>query len=204
MASGEYADAIPTFEKVDGYESRLVPGALGRQEQLSVCHWLVGNHSRALDIIRELVASVRDGKITYTDFAGGVSQGMILCYMAVTLRSPSDVDLAMSYLKNRAEHRQIHNWPGPAALYLLGQVTFDDAVQNATGFTDLTQAKAAAEQDLMKRRHLTNILFSAAVERRMAGEEAGCHVYMAECASLTTPLIEYEWHLAKGESSNRE
>ena len=67
------------------------------------------------------------------------------------------------------------------------------------GCTDLVLARKAAEEDLLKRRRLTNILFAAAVERRLAGDESGCHMYMAECASLTTPLIEYEWHLARSE-----
>src|SRR5208283_2950334 len=110
----------------------------------------------------------------------------------------SDVDLALKYLTKLAARRRIHYWPGPAALFLLGRLTFEDALKDATGFGDLPQAKKAAEEDLMTRRQLTNLLFAAGTERRMAGDEPRCRMYMAECASLTTPLIEYEWYLAKG------
>jgi hypothetical protein len=78
-------------------------------------------------------------------------------------------------------------------------MAFADAVKDATGSADLVLAKRIAEGDVLKRRWLTSILFAAAVERRIAGDDAGCRAYMAECASLTTPKVEYEWYLAKGE-----
>jgi hypothetical protein len=68
---------------------------------------MIGDRQGALDIIRELVVAVRDGRITFTDFAGGVSQGLILCYMGITLRSVADVDLAMNYLKTLASRPRI-------------------------------------------------------------------------------------------------
>jgi tetratricopeptide (TPR) repeat protein len=199
IAVGKYAEAIPIEENMDEHERSDVPGSGGYGTQLSVCHWMIGERAQALAIIKERVIAVRDGIITFTDFAGGSSQGVILCYMAATLRSPADVGLAMAYLKKLAKRPYIDGWPGPAALFLLGRMSFGDAVKGATGCTDLVLARKAAEEDLLKRRRLTNILFAAAVERRLAGDESGCHMYMAECANLTTPLIEYEWHLARSE-----
>ncbi len=200
ISAGEYAKAIPCLEEMDSHERSSHPGSPGRGEQLSVCHWMIGEHVEALAIIRERVIAVRDGTITFTDFAGGTSQGVILCYMAATMHSKGDVDLAIAYLKKLAKRPYITSWPGPATLYLLGRMTFADAVKDATGFSDLAQAKNVAEQHVLKRRRLTNILFAAAVERRLAGDELGCNSYMTECASLTTPLVEYEWHLAKAEA----
>jgi hypothetical protein len=182
-------------------KARELPGRPGRAVELSVCHWMIGDRMRALDIIKGLVVGVRDRKINYTEISGGASYGIIFCYMAATLRLSSDVDLALKYLTKLATRMRIQYWPGPAALFLLGRMTFDDAVKDATGFTDLRQAKKAAEGDLMTRRKLTNILFAAGVERRIAGDEPGCRTYMAKCASLSTPLIEYEWELARGEVS---
>ncbi len=199
MASGRYAEAIPIFEKVSDYESKPFPGLLGRQEQLCVCHWMIGDREGALEIVKEWVVAVRDGKITFTDSAGGVMQGIILCYMAMTLNSRSDVDLAMKYLQKLATRRRIKFWPGPAAQFLLGGLTFGDAVKEATGSADITEARKIVEQDGMKRRHLTSILFAAGTERRMASDEAGCRLFFAECANLTNPLVEYEWYLAKSE-----
>ncbi len=199
MAAGDYGEAIPPFERMNEHASNSHPGALGYQKQLSVCHWMLGERSRALEIIKGLVVAVRDGKVYYTDFGGGTSYGVILCYMAATLGVPSDIDLALKYLKKLSTRRYIRNWPGPATLHLLGQMAFDDAMKQATGVVDLQQAKKIAEQDGLKRRHLTSLLFAVGVERRLAGDETGCHAFMSECASLTDTLCEYEWHLAKGE-----
>jgi hypothetical protein len=201
MATGEFAEPIPYLEELDDHEHGLFPGNVGREIQLSVCHWMIGERKQALGIIKGLVIAVRDGKIGYTDIAGGVTEGLILLYMATSLRASSDIDLAMKYLKKLATRRRIQNWPGPAALFLLGQLTFEDAMKDATGFADLAQAKDIAEQDLMKRRQLTAILFAAGTERRMAGDEVSCRMYMAECAGLTNPLAEYEWYLARSEVS---
>lgn len=196
MASGQYSKAIPLFEEVSSDQSSAIPGALGCQEQLSVCHWMMGDRETALNIVREWVIAVRDGRITFTDFAGGVSQGLILCYMAITLRSVADVDLAMNYLKTLASRPRIKNWPGPAALFLLGGLTFGEAIKNAT---DTAQSKPKADQDGWLRRYLAPLLFAAGTERRMAGDEEGARKFFTECASLTNPLVEYEWYLAKGE-----
>lgn len=196
MGAGQYAEAIPLFEKVDASKRDRLPASAGCQEQLSVCHWMTGDRQNALAIIRELVLAVRDGRITFTDFAGGVSQGLILCYMAITLRSIADVDLAMSYLKVLASRPRIKNWPGPAALFLLGGLTFGEAMKNAT---DVAQTKPTADQEGWKRRYLAALFFTAGTERRMAGDEQGAQKFFAECASLTNPLVEYEWYLAKGE-----
>jgi hypothetical protein len=199
MAVGEFAEAIPYLEKVDRYASGLHPGATGRQIELSVCHWMIGERTIARDLIRTLVIAVRDGRIYYTDAAGGVEQGLILCYMSVTSDARSDIDLAMNYLKKLARRSLIRSWPGPAALFLLGGLTFGEMVKDATGFAGLVQAKAEAEKDVLKRRWLVDALFAAGTERRMAGDEAGCHFLMGECAGLTHPKVEYVWYLAQND-----
>jgi hypothetical protein len=201
IASGHYAEAIPHLEIVGQYQRSLLPGAPGREIQLSICHWVLGDRELALKVIRDLVIAVRDRVITYADLAGGVSQGIILCYMGATLQRQDDVKLALKFLIDRARSRKITSWPGPAALLLLGKTTFEESVRNATGVAELGRARATAEANLLKRRQLTNVLFAAAVERRLASDEAQCRMYMASCASLTNPLLEYEWHLAKQEAA---
>jgi tetratricopeptide (TPR) repeat protein len=198
MGAGQYAEAIPLFEEVSANRTRRLPASAGYLEQISVCHWMGGDRQKALEVIRELVMAVRDGRITFTDFAGGVSQGLILCYMAITLRSNADVDLAMNYLKTLASRPRIKNWPGPAALFLLGGLTFGEAMKNAA---DTAQTKPEADQDGWKRRYLAALLFTAGTERRMAGDEQGARMFFNECAGLTNPLVEYEWYLAKSEIS---
>lgn len=199
MAAGEFAEAIPYLDKVSKYASSLHPGALGRQEELSVCHWMIGDRDGALRIIKDLVVAVRDGKIGYTDISGGVPYGLILCYMAITMGSKSDVDLAMKYLKKLTTRIWIKSWPGPVAKFLLGGITFGEALKEASGSADFAAAKKWAEQDSWGPRKLAPLLFAAGTERRMAGDEAGCRMFMAECASLRNPLVEHEWYLAKGD-----
>jgi hypothetical protein len=196
-----FGEAISYLERVHEYLVNSHPGALGCQIELSICHWMIGERQTAIEIIKGLVIAVRDRKVWYTDLAGGVEQGLILCYMATTLRALPDVDLAMKYLKKLAAHRRIQYWPGPAAQFLLGGITFGEATINATGSADLAQARAIAEQHLMKRRYLVVLLFAAATERRMNGDEAGCKILMKECAGLTHPQAEYIWYLARGEAA---
>lgn len=201
VAAGRYAEAIPYLEKVGEYESSLVPGASGREIQLSVCQWVLGDRELGLNIIKNLVIAVRDQVITYADLAGGVSQGIILCYMAATLRRQDDVELALMFLNDRARNKlKIRSWPGPAALLVLGRADFEECVRRATGTSDLSRAKKIVDCDLLKRRQLTNVLFAAALERRIVSDEDRCMVLMRECANLPNPLIEYEWHLAKKEA----
>jgi hypothetical protein len=198
MGAGKYAEAIPLLEEVSANRIRRLPASAGCREQISVCHWMIGDRLKALDLIRRLVLDVSDGTVTFTDFAGGVSQGLILCYMAITLRSIPDVDLAMNYLKTLASRPRIKNWPGPAALFLLGGLTFGEAMKDAA---DTAQSKPDADQEGWKRRYLAALLFSAGTERRMAGDEQGARTFFNECAGLTNPLVEYEWYLAKSEMS---
>jgi len=198
MGAGQYAEAIPLLQQVSDHRISELPGSAGRREQISVCHWMIGDRQKALDIIRQLVLDVRDGTVTFTDFAGGVSQGLILCYMGITLRSIADVDLAMNYLKTLASRPRIKNWPGPAALFLLGGLTFGEAMKNAA---DEAQNKPEADQEGWKRRYLAPLFFAAGTERRMAGDEKGAQMFFKECADLINPLVEHEWYLAKGEVS---
>lgn len=198
MGAGRYAEAIPFFEEVSANRQSHLPASAGCQQQISVCHWMIGDRQVALDIIRDLVVAVRDGRITFTDFAGGVSQGLILCYMGITLRSVADVSLAMNYLKTLASRPRIKNWPGPAAQFLLGGLTFGQAMKNAA---DTAQSMPEADQEGWMRRYLAALLFAAGTERRMAGDEPGARKFFTECASLTNPLVEYEWYLAKGEAT---
>lgn len=200
MAAGKYAEAIPYLERV-GQDKRLLPGSPGEDKSISVCYWVLGERERGFEMMRALVVGVRDRVITYADMAGGVSQGIMLCYMATALQRDDDVKLALTFLADQAKKSRIQIWPGPAALLILGTRTIEDSIERATGVSELARAKPIAEADGRKRRHLTNVLFAAAVSRRLAGDDVGGHAYMAECAGLTNPLAEYEWYLARSEVS---
>ena len=201
MACERFAEAIPYLERIGTHEKATLKGAAGRDIPISVCKWLLGEREAALGLMREMVKGVRTGAIAYTDFAGGVSQGIMLCYMAKTLKREDDVALALEFLKERAKASRIKSWPGPAALVLLQRLSLSEAIQQLTGTADLARASQMAEEDILKRRRLTNALFAAAVERRLALDEMQCREHLRCCASLTNPELEFEWHLARAEVS---
>jgi hypothetical protein len=85
-------------------------------------------------------------------------------------------------------------------VFLLGGLTFGQAMKNAA---DTAQSMPEADQEGWMRRYLAPLLFAAGTERRMAGDEQGARKFFTECASLTNPLVEYEWYLAKGDTPQR-
>jgi tetratricopeptide (TPR) repeat protein len=62
MGAARYASAIPLFEKVNDYQRARLAVSAGCREQISVCHWMIGDRQNAIDIIRDLVVAVRDGR----------------------------------------------------------------------------------------------------------------------------------------------
>ncbi len=105
MTAGSYRDAIPYLEAVGVYEKSCNPGTLGREIELSVCHWVFGDQEQGLRIIRDPVVAIRDRVVRYADLAGGVSQGVILWYMAEALNAKRDIDLARTFLTARANNK---------------------------------------------------------------------------------------------------
>lgn len=202
MAAGSYAEAIPVLAEVGAHEKAQVPGALGRDIELSVSEWLTGNRERGMTIMRALVLGTRDGTITYaTDLVGGLGPGLLLHYMAVTLDSAEERQLSTAYIKKLAKSAKAKHWPGPVGKFLVGEMRLDEALMLGVGVSDLAEAKKFATTDLLKRRRLTNVLFNVAVSCRVSGDESNCQDWMRVCAALQNPLIEYEWHLARAEAA---
>jgi hypothetical protein len=201
MAAGRYAEAVPFLVEVGAHEKAQVPGALGRDLELSICEWLAGNREQGLIIMRSLVVGARDGTITYaTDLVGGLSQGLLLHYMAVALGSTEERQLSVAYIKKLAKSAKAKHWPGPVGKFIVGEMQWAEALMLGVGVSDLAEAKQIATTDLLKRRRLTNVLFNVAVSCRVSGDETGCQDWMRACAALQNPLIEYDWHLARAEA----
>lgn len=195
-----YAEAIPLLEEVGEYEKRRLKGSAGRDDDIAVCRWICGDRAGALEMARALVRGVGKGTVQFTpDLAGGVSYGVPLYYMALSLPSQPDIDLSLSFLKGRTKAKKSSPWPMPVAQFLLGQVTFAEMLAAGFGTPNLDRVKRMATNDPLTLRQLTNALFAMALHCRAAGDEADSLKWFSECAGQVNPLIEVEWHLAKAE-----
>jgi tetratricopeptide (TPR) repeat protein len=201
QAVGRYADALPLFERLDCEESSDVraKGRPGRQLQISCLYWLMGERSKAVDLMHSLVSGILDRSIQYGDLAGGVSQGLLLFYMGVTAERHDEVTFALDYMRNRTGRLAATMFPGPVAQFYLGQARFDEVLLSATKRRTLEEAVVVANADLLSRRQLCVALFHAGARERAGGDAEGCLKMMQMCASLENPLAEPEWYLARHE-----
>lgn len=201
IALGRYQQVPPYLEKLDAVEraDRAAPGRPGQRMTIACLHWMQGNRELAISGMRELVDGILNRSINYGDGAGGVSQGLLLYYMATTAHDEGNVWHALRYMKNRAKRRAIQLWPGPVALHYLGEVDFDVVLQAATGEPNLDRALDEARTNLRKRRDLCVALFHDGTRHRAEGNEAACMERMRLCHSLENPIIENEWYLARYE-----
>jgi tetratricopeptide (TPR) repeat protein len=196
-----YEEAIPLFERVGLQEraDKIASGRPGRQIDIACLYWILGNRQKAVQNVRELVEGILKGYIKFGDAAGGVEQGLLLYYMAVTDNRPQDIAFSLDYFKNRAKRPFIQSWPGPVANYFLGTITFTDLVEAASGQRGLREAIEVAKTKILSRRRLSVALFHDGVRSRALGDEERCLVRMRECYELENPLIEQEWYLARYE-----
>ncbi|HEY1803720.1 MAG TPA: hypothetical protein VGG45_04500 [Terracidiphilus sp.] len=208
QAIEKYEEALPLLERVGAHEKecKITPGHPGRQMDISCLYWFLGNRQKAIALMRGLVDGMLDGSIGYGDAAGGMQQGLLLYYMAVTARLSDQAACALDYMRNRLRRLQrllpglpIESWPVPVARYYLGDLAFDQLLVFATGQRELPQATAAAHAKLMSRRKLCVALFHDGVRSRANGAESQCLARMRECYALEDPLIEPEWYLARHE-----
>ena len=204
-----YQEALPLFERLDAYWKgiKIAPGSPGRQMDISCLYWFLGYRQKAIALMRGLVDGILDGSIQYGDAAGGMKQGLLLYYMAVTGRQPDQAACALDYMRNRINQLKrllppaipINYWPVPVARYYLGDLEFGELLVFATGQRELSEAIAAAGVKLLSRRKLCVALFHDGAKSRAQGVEDHCLARMRECYALEDPLIEPEWYLARHE-----
>jgi tetratricopeptide (TPR) repeat protein len=204
-ALGRYKEAIPLFERIGSSEQsdKTVLGRPGRQMDISCVYWCLGDYGKAIQLMHDMVKGVLDGSIQFGDAAGAVTQGLLLYYMGVTSDSRDATSFALSFIRNRARRSAIKSWPGPVALYYLGDMTFSDVLLAATGKRDLSEAVELSRVKLLGRRRLCGALFHDGVRSRAEGAEAHCLARMRECYKLENPLIDQEWYLARYEVEGR-
>jgi len=211
-AAGEYREALPLFEQLDADQRAdkvaniLAPGTPGRLLDIGCLHWLLGDRAKAMQIMHGLAAGILDGSIQYGDLGGGMAQGFLLYYMAVTEKNATEMSFALDYLANRLKRKKsqlpgyyLEFLPTPLAAYYLGEVPFATVMEAVDPKVDLARPVDPANWEHSRRGRLCNALFHDGVKSRAQGDEAHCLARMRECYGLENPLNEQEWYLAKYE-----
>ena len=179
-AKGEYRAALPFFERLEIHDSEdkirnaVAPGRAAWQIDVACLHWLVDDHVRAMRLMHGLVAGILVGSIKYDDAAGGMSQGLLLYYMAITENAPSEISFALDYLRNRVNKLKrffSDVWPCPVGQYHLGEIGFESVMEAVNQPPMLAIPLDPAKADLGRRRDLCVALFHRGVRSRAQGNE---------------------------------
>jgi hypothetical protein len=211
-ANGDYGEALPFFERLDANRKAdkmanvLAPGSPGRQLDIACLHWLLDDCAQAMQMMHGLAAGILNGSIQYGDSGGGMSQGFLLYYMAVSENNPVEMSYALDYLRNRVKQKNcqleeyyLQFWPTPLAAYCLGDVTFAAVMEAVNRQLQVTPPIPAASAERARRKRLCVALFHDGVKSRAQGNEAHCLARMRECYGLENPVIVEEWYLARYE-----
>jgi tetratricopeptide (TPR) repeat protein len=204
-ARGDYEESLSFFRRLaaqresDETTKLLAPGSAAWRIDMACLCWLSQNRAKAIDLMHGLAAGILEGSVKYGDAAGGMSQGLLLYYMAITSSLPTEVSFALDYLKKRVKRSFGQIWPTPVAQYYLGEISFDDVMEAVSRQPTLAGPLAAEKQEFGKRRRLCVALFHGGVKFRALGDEEHCLARMKECLALENPLREQEWYLARYE-----
>jgi hypothetical protein len=202
-AKGDYEESLLFFTRLadqresDETTKLLAPGSAAWRIDIACLHWLSQNRTKAIGLMHNVAHGILDGSIKYGDAAGGMSQGLLLYYMAITSSLPTEVSFALDYLRKRVKRSFGQIWPTPVAQYHLDEISLDEVMKAVDRQPTLTGPLAAEKMELGRRRRLCVALFHIGVKCRIYGHEDQCLARMRECAALEDPLIEQEWYLAR-------
>lgn len=200
LCTERYEKALAMLERASALtDPRLRGESQPYLKRIGAVLWLSGRRHDAIRTFRTATDGILNGSIKFADNAGGVSQGMLLWYAGVTARDTETVKHAERYLRRLSKKSRIQYWPGPVAVFVLGEKTFGDLLLAATGSSDLEGATVKASSDLLVRRQLVVALFYSATKARSEGREDTCNAWMTACAQLENPILEPEWFLARAE-----
>lgn len=203
-AEGKYGEALSFFKRLDDHtkqdEVRKVI-APGSEEawgiDIACLHWLLDDHAEAIRLMHGLAAGILDGSIKYGDAAGGMSQGLLLYYMAITDKIGEEASFALDYMRNRVRRPGLA-WPKVLGQYHLEEVPFEIVMERVNRRVVSTVSDTAT-LELGRRGRLSVALFHDGVRSRVQGNEEHCLARMQECCALDTPYILQEPYLARYE-----
>lgn len=200
---GLFGAAIPLMERVHEHQKRN-PDHPGQHLYLAVAHWCLEDRARAIELARGLCAAIQDGSVSIApDLAGGATFGLVLHYMALTAGDEANLDYALRYLKKlntKYDKRPtMFRYPVATVKQLLGEVSFEEALESATGERDPTAAHRAAQGDRSILLRLGTALFHDGAISRANGDETACKARMQEVFDLGYRTESVCWYFARHE-----
>jgi hypothetical protein len=209
-AKAEYAESLAYFERLaiqrgrDEVANQMAPGSFPYNIDIACLHWILGDAAKAVQMMHGMASGILDGTVNYGDAAGGMTQGLLLYYMAISTNQSEEAAFALDYMRNRAKRSASRIWPGPIAKYYLGDITFERLLEVAYSRVNLAVKLEDWKIDLGKRRRTTVALFHDGVRSRARGDHLHCFARMRECCEIENPLLEQEWYLARHETVRAE
>lgn len=205
LCVGRLSEALSGFERarqlrnVEHARHGLTHPQLPFNDFIGGIHWMLGHRQSATDAFKAAADGLLKGTIEYTDASGGVSQGLLLWYCSKAEGVADEIEYSTRYLANRAQKKRASNWPGPIAMYLLGQMSEKALLVNEFYSDNHSEIETSVASDLLKRRHYINALFYIACKMSHEGDGAKSRELMQRCALLENPHVEIEWYLARQE-----
>lgn len=206
MGAGLYQDALPWEWRVHEREKRKIPDGPGEHLNLSCAYWCLGDRAHAMELVRGLCAGIMDRSINMApDQAGGATYGLVLHYMALFAGDREKQEYALNCLQKLNEKYDkrptLFRYPVQTVKQLLGEVTFEDALEGATKERNLAAARQVAEGNRSVKLALGVVLFHDGVLHRVRGDEAGCVDRMKQVFDLGYQTETTRWYLARHEVS---
>lgn len=201
-ALGDFAAAAESFGDADRIALRSKPPT-GIRYLLKIAQlqWLAGERIKALATSKDDVDLIARRKTAYTDFAGGVSNGLFLLFVARSLGDDAAFEIARDFLRRLSTDRaRFTAWPGPIGSFVLGESSLEEVLTSASGFGDLKWAVHKTKSDVAARRKVTQALFYTGAHCRFQGLASRSQELISACGEVPNPLIELEWYIARAES----
>jgi hypothetical protein len=169
-------------------------------DRLGGALWLSGKKVEAAEIWLSRILGLSDGTFGYADKSGGMDDGLLLWYAAVSLKDSSLMGDALKFLRKKNRLSRAKYMPGPLADLVLQRRALDEILDGVYGTGNLVSLESDTGRTPLLFREITQILLCAATSARHIGNETECSDLMRRCARLRNPLIQIEWFLARGES----
>lgn len=203
-ALGRFADATDSALTADFFTSERGNTGMRYLLEASKLCWLAGDPYRALELALRDMDSIEFGKTHFTDFGGGSSNALNLLYISHKLDAEAEMKRAIDFMRMRSSARAGRGWPRPVLLHVLGELSYADLLQSASGATNLDAALLNSQTDVLTKRQLPVALFYAALKNDLNGDVSQKVAHWKACCSIAAAVPALEWYMAKAELANNE
>lgn len=204
MGAGRYEEAIPWEWRVHERSKARNPDTPGELLYLSCAYWCLEDRGHAIELAHKLCAGILDRSISMApDQAGGATFGLVLHYMAVTAEDEPNRNYSLDYLRQlnvKYDKRpKSFFYPMQTVKQVLGELSFEDALEGATKERSLPTAYEAAKTSRLVLSELGIALFHDGALRRSLGNETDCMERMQQVFDLGYQTESIRWQLARHE-----